>query len=204
MKINVKKGFTLIELLVVIAIIGILSTGAIWIYTSQLQKARDTTRITGINELRWAIEQYYQDGSEYPTTSSIVKGNSSDDSKTYVSTFLQKIPEDPKNWQWCAKGKTSTQPVCALAYIVWDDENGITNWAYELSTAFENAGNTNGKAANTEDSWNDDARYEHFVWKKDLDTAVSKKITGSNSYSLLTTDSTSVVIILKNWVAAWK
>jgi prepilin-type N-terminal cleavage/methylation domain-containing protein len=39
------KAFTLIELLVVITIIGILATGAVAIYTSQIQKARDTTRL---------------------------------------------------------------------------------------------------------------------------------------------------------------
>jgi prepilin-type N-terminal cleavage/methylation domain-containing protein len=47
-----KKGFTLIELLVVITIIGILATGAVTVYTSQIQKARDTTRITSMNALK--------------------------------------------------------------------------------------------------------------------------------------------------------
>jgi general secretion pathway protein G len=56
-----KKGFTLIELLVVITIIGILATGATTVFTSQIQKARDTTRITDINALASAVEQSYQD-----------------------------------------------------------------------------------------------------------------------------------------------
>jgi prepilin-type N-terminal cleavage/methylation domain-containing protein len=45
-------GFTLIELLVVITIIGILATGATSVYTSQIQKARDSTRISDIHILR--------------------------------------------------------------------------------------------------------------------------------------------------------
>lgn len=202
MLMNNKKGFTLIELLVVIAIIAILATGAVWVYTSQLQKARDTTRITGVNELRWAVEQYYQDTSEYPVATRMVKDSSAQSDDTYVSTFLQKIPEDPKNGQGCARGKSSEQPVCAIAYAVWEDENGITNWAYELSVAFENAGNANNKAANSEDRGNDDARYEHFVGKN-LDTKVTSK-NEKNQYTKLNTDTNDVIIILKDWVAAGK
>ena len=70
MKLMAKKGFTLVELLVVIAIIGILATGAVWVYTSQLEKARDSTRVTDLNNLRSAVEQFYQDKSEYPVCNS--------------------------------------------------------------------------------------------------------------------------------------
>jgi len=66
MKLQNKKGFTLIELLVVITIIGILATGATTVYTSQIQKARDTTRINDIKALQSAVEQVYQDSGEYP------------------------------------------------------------------------------------------------------------------------------------------
>lgn len=49
---NTTRGFTLIELLVVITIIGILATGATATYTSQIQKARDTTRINDVKALQ--------------------------------------------------------------------------------------------------------------------------------------------------------
>lgn len=61
------RGFTLVELLVVITIIGILATGAVSVYTSQIQKARDTTRITDVEALKSGIEQAYQDTTSYPT-----------------------------------------------------------------------------------------------------------------------------------------
>jgi general secretion pathway protein G len=61
-----KKGFTLIELLVVITIIGILATGAVTVFTSQIQKARDTTRISDLKSLQTAVEQAYQDEAAYP------------------------------------------------------------------------------------------------------------------------------------------
>jgi prepilin-type N-terminal cleavage/methylation domain-containing protein len=47
-----KLGFTLIELLVVITIIGILATGAVSVYTSQIQKARDSVRLTDVTALK--------------------------------------------------------------------------------------------------------------------------------------------------------
>lgn len=49
---NSTRGFTLIELLVVITIIGILATGGVVGFTSQLQKARDTDRISGLKTLQ--------------------------------------------------------------------------------------------------------------------------------------------------------
>lgn len=64
---SLKKGFTLIELLVVITIIGILATGAVSVYTSQIQKARDTTRIKDLGALQQGVEQSYQDEFVYPT-----------------------------------------------------------------------------------------------------------------------------------------
>jgi len=70
MKLQNNKGFTLIELLVVITIIGILATGATATYTSQIQKARDTTRINDIKALQSGIEQVYQDRGEFPTETS--------------------------------------------------------------------------------------------------------------------------------------
>jgi len=49
---NIMKGFTLIELLVVITIIGILATGAVSVYTSQIQKSRDSVRLTDVKALQ--------------------------------------------------------------------------------------------------------------------------------------------------------
>lgn len=58
------------ELLVVITIIiGILATWATAVYTSQIQKARDTTRINDIWAMKSWIEQVYQDKWAYPNTS---------------------------------------------------------------------------------------------------------------------------------------
>lgn len=138
-KINLlKKGFTLIELLVVITIIGILATGATATYTSQIQKARDTTRINDIKALESWVNQSYNDTSEYPKWSTL---------KAELVKYLERLPWDSKNGQPCNDGGTAANaPDCAYAYIAGPDNNGI-NWGeYELSTAFENLWNVDSKA----------------------------------------------------------
>lgn len=157
-----KKAFTLIELLVVITIIGILATWAVSVYTSQIQKARDTTRINDVEALKSWIEQFYQDKSQYPSI------DSSDDEFyfTWVVTYTPKLPKDPKNGQTCNWDWTNT-PVCWYIYWVSSDNNGIEYWEYEISTAYENSWNRTNKSV--WDNWDDDLRYE--VWLDVWDTS---------------------------------
>ena len=137
-----KKGFTLIELLVVITIIGILATGATSVYTSQIQKARDATRITSLNALKSWVEQFYQDDGVYPSPSTF----------SGITIYTPKLPKDPKTWQ------TSANSSFEYAYAVWPDANTIVQQDYELSTTFENTWNLNSKA--NDDWWANPNRYE--------------------------------------------
>lgn len=154
-----KKGFTLIELLVVITIIGILATWATTVYTSQIQKARDTTRINDIKALQSAIEQVYQDRAEYPPTS---KNFLTDSNWVTVKTYMPKIPRDPKNWQACNRGNDSTPPTCVYAYITNPDNNGINKWRYSLTTAFESEWKI--KSDWEKDWWVSKRRWEVWNW----------------------------------------
>lgn len=161
MKINNKKGFTLIELLVVIAIIGILATGGIGVYTSQMAKARDASRTTDLNTLISAVEQFNQEvGGSYPVWNEFIW---SDPNKTYVKNFLQKMPVDSKIGQECSPN-WNDKAFCDFAYIVNRWENWVEKSAYELSIAFEAKNNVKDKASNLKDWGGDNARYEHFVW----------------------------------------
>lgn len=137
------KGFTLIELLVVITIIGILAVGGTATYTAQIQKARDSTRLTDINAIRSGIEQFYQDYSEYPDVT--VTEFTSTGARS-VTAYVPKIPRDGKTGQQCSNGGAGGAPACDYIYNVSADTNNIQKGRYRISTAFENKGNVGTKA----------------------------------------------------------
>lgn len=142
---TVKKGFTLIELLVVITIIGILATGATTVYTSQIQKARDTTRVSDMKALQGAVEQAYQDDGQYPWLGTNFDAD--------VDAYMPRLPSDPRS---------GIAGVSAFDYLYngSQDTNNIPFQEYELSTTFEQSGNLTTKAADTADSGNDNNRLE--------------------------------------------
>ena len=160
MKLQNKKGFTLIELLVVITIIGILATGATTVYTSQIQKARDTTRITDVKALQAAVEQVYQDSWEYPHPNEFTSTT-----KISAITYLPKLPRDPKNGQTCnnkSKGAATDLAACVYSYAVWRDDNNIDYWTYILSTWFESEWKVDSDGKR--DNWPLDWRWEIWNW----------------------------------------
>lgn len=147
---TLQKGFTLIELLVVITIIGILATGAVTTFTSQIQKARDTTRISDLKALGGGVEQFYQDTSVYPQGAADWTSWAS----TLVTNYVPSLAEDPKHDQTCNGSR------CGYVYTVGADSVGIVQGAYEVSVAFENQGNVSSKAIDTSDNGNDPNRLE--------------------------------------------
>lgn len=171
---NITKGFTLIELLVVITIIGILATGAVTVFTSQIQKARDTTRINDIKSLQTAVEQTYQDAAAYPDETGAAFTGA-------VDPYIELIPEDPKHGQNCNDSGGAT--TCVYAYAT-DDDAGITNGKYEISTAFEAAGSITSKAGSGSDNGADDARFELGIDVAGVDTAIAASATVATCNSL--------------------
>lgn len=67
-----KKGFTLIELLIVIAIIGILATIGVGVLGISRAKSRDAKRVSDIQVIRAALEQYWLRNASYPSQASAV------------------------------------------------------------------------------------------------------------------------------------
>ena len=100
-----KKGFTLIELLVVVAIIGMLSSVVLASLNTARASSRDSKRIQDIQQMRTALELYYQANGRYPIqaswrgTSNGCYGGTSDPNASVpglVPTYIGSIPVDPK------------------------------------------------------------------------------------------------------------
>lgn len=185
-----KLGFTLVELLVVITIIGILATGAVGVYTSQIQKARDTTRISSMNAFRGAIEQAFQDMSMYPGNAPTQAATTACDSSATKTTssvycvvklgFLNALPKDPKD------GKSGNDSSLVYTYNT-ADMNGVENQQYEMSMWVEADWFKSSKAANSSDGWNDNNRVEFGMPGVGINTCV-------NGTSACNGDSTATVI----------
>ena len=186
------KGFTLIELLVVITIIGILATGAVTVYTSQIQKARDTTRITSVKALQGGIEQFYQDVSEYPAGQEWWLTGGQLSLSTTVNDYVPNLSEDPKHNQTCNGSR------CAYAYSVGPDSNDITNGAYEISTAFENQWNIDTKAG--DDVWEDPDRLELGLLKTGNGAAdINTTIAQTQNIADTAAGASASDVVIKTW-----
>jgi len=63
-----RSGFTLIELLVVIAIIGVLASVVLASLNTARIKARNARRIADMNQVRLALELFYDTNGKYPVS----------------------------------------------------------------------------------------------------------------------------------------
>jgi len=91
---DVESGFTMIELVVVMMLIVILATMGMTQYKTSQTYAKEAVLKEDLFRLRDAIDQYYADKGQYPSTLD-----------TLVSDgYLRKVPEDPftkstSSWQ---------------------------------------------------------------------------------------------------------
>ena len=133
-----KKAFTLIELLVVITIIGILAVGAVSVFTTQLEWARDSTRINDLKIMETACHQIYNDTTEYPAISAF---------ETDIEPYISKALVDPKSGKstcWATDGDRSQ--ICQWYYTVDDDSYGSINSVFKVWAHFEKLTNFERKA----------------------------------------------------------
>ena len=79
------SGFTLIELLAVLTIIIILATMGMTQYRTSMVYAREATLKEDLFRMRDAIDQYYADKGQYPSTLEALVSDG----------YMRKMPEDP-------------------------------------------------------------------------------------------------------------
>ena len=98
-----QHGFTLIELLVVIAIIGILSSVVLASLNDARQKSRDTKRVADIQQLKLALELFFDEEGNYPTAAQFA----ATDGTGLVPDHIPAMPTDPvslTNYAYAALG----------------------------------------------------------------------------------------------------
>jgi prepilin-type N-terminal cleavage/methylation domain-containing protein len=90
-----RRGFTLVEMILACAIIGILASIAYGTFTGMRERARDTQRMSDIEQLRLAMKLYKDTYGTYPDYrfgSIIGEGEPIDDE---LSAFFSTVPADP-------------------------------------------------------------------------------------------------------------
>ncbi|MBI3490486.1 MAG: prepilin-type N-terminal cleavage/methylation domain-containing protein [Acidobacteria bacterium] len=92
--IRAQSGFTMIELLVVLTLIVVLASMGLTQYRHSVIYARESTLKEDLFRIRDAIDQYYADKGQYPSTLDALVSDG----------YLRKIPDDPftksnSSWQ---------------------------------------------------------------------------------------------------------
>jgi len=85
MKRHASAGFTMIELLVVLALIVILASMGLAQYRSSVVHAKEAVLKQDLAQFRDAIDQYYADKGQYPSTLDALVSDG----------YVRKLPEDP-------------------------------------------------------------------------------------------------------------
>jgi general secretion pathway protein G len=91
---DLDRGFTMIELLVVMTLIVILATMGMTQYKTSQVYAREAVLKEDLFRMRDAIDQYYADKGQYPSTIDALVSDG----------YLRKVPDDPftkssSSWQ---------------------------------------------------------------------------------------------------------
>ena len=119
-----ERGFTLIELMVVLTIVIVLTTMGMAQYGHSVTYAKEATLKEDLFRMRDAIDQYYADKNQYPTTLEALVSEG----------YLRKLPEDPftKNntsWQTVPAEPDANNPTAEAG--VYDVKSGADGTALD-------------------------------------------------------------------------
>jgi general secretion pathway protein G len=117
-------GFTIIELLVVLALISILASMGMAQYRNAQVHAREAVLKADLFDLRDAIDQYYADKGQYPSTLDALVSDG----------YIRKLPVDPftnaaNTWQTVPSEPDPNNPSAAIG--VYDVKSGSDRTALD-------------------------------------------------------------------------
>lgn len=138
---NKKGAFTLVELIVVITILAILWTIAIMAFSGYSKNARDSARISDINNIMKSLELFYLQSSFYPDVSNAFNVTYSGSTAWKQWTFwesvfqnvgkLEKKPVDPLTENEYTYSVTNTKNEYEVAAIMeWDNSFSLIHQTY--------------------------------------------------------------------------
>ena len=121
---GLSRGFTLIELLIVLSLITILATMGLVQYRSSVVFAKEATLREDLFRMRDAIDQYYADKNQYPSTIEALVSEG----------YLRKLPDDPftksnSTWQAVPAEPDPNNPVAEAG--VYDVKSGSDGTALD-------------------------------------------------------------------------
>lgn len=129
MKTNNKfsKGFTLIEILVVVSIIGFLTTISLIFLNSAKEKAKLTSGIQQLEQVKNAINMFYSDNGYYPNIDNIK------DLAVILSSpkvYIPSITTNPQLMYFGINCVSSTGKCSKYSLVLWNpkDESIKYNW----------------------------------------------------------------------------
>jgi general secretion pathway protein G len=165
---RIQAGFTLVELMIVISIIALLTGIIVANLTSSKARSRDAQRVSDLNQIQLALEQYFDRCGQYPIADSNGMPSTSSSCSggvITISSYISKIPQDPSNGQ-------------KYLYVA---NNGTTPTDYVLHASLE------GQSQAQQNSFPESVRQDtsHSTWAGGFSCYDSTN-TGSKDYCIST------------------